>query len=259
MKNGIYSVLILLMISCGTKKTTTATSSEADLTSARLVQTYYAGTLDYNTFEARTRVKYASNGDTKPGVTVQIRIEKDKRIWMDGSLLGFSGARALITPTNIKFYDKLNRQYFDNDFSFLSNYVGIDLNFAQLQRLLTGQTIYDLREGKYNFVQEQDYYRVTPQKSNAIFDLLFEIATQPYVVQKQEVFVKEDNSTMYVNYGAYASVENKPFPTQMSVRANDGKRLTEVEIEYRSIKLNDPLRFPFNIPPGYSELVIDDK
>lgn len=258
MKNGVYIGVLVLLMSCGTKKATTV-SSEEDLTSARLIETYYAGTLDYNTFEARTRVKYASNGDTKPGVTVQIRIEKDKTIWMDGSLIGISGARALITPTTIKFYDKLNRQYFDKDFSFLSNYVGIDLNFDQLQRLLTGETIYDLREGNYNFVQEQDYYRVTPKKGNALFDLLFEIATQPYAVQKQEVVVKEDNSTMYINYGAYNTLEGKPFPTKMNVRANDGKRVTEVEIDYRSIKLNNPLRFPFKIPSGYSEIVINDQ
>lgn len=251
--------LVILLVSCGTKKTTTAATTAEDLTAARLVEEYYAQTLDYKTFEARTRAKYSSNGESKPGVTVVIRIEKDKTIWMDGSLLGFSGARALITPTTIKFYDKLNRQYFDNDFSFLSDYAGIDLNFDQLQRLLTGQTIYDLRDGKYAFTQEQDYFRVTPRKSNPLFDLLFEIGTQPYVVQKQEVVKKEDKSTVYISYGAYDMVEGKPFPTQMSVRANDGKRNTEVDIEYRSVNLNGAVRFPFKIPSGYKEIVLDGK
>ena len=251
--------LLVLLMSCGTKKATTASSSSRDLTAARLVQEYYAKTLDYTTFEARTRAKYSSNGDGKPAVTVVIRIEKDKTIWMDGSLLGFSGARALITPTTIQFYDKLNRQYFDNDFSFLSEYAGIDLNFDQLQRLLTGQTIYDLRDGKYSFAQEQDYFKVTPRKSNPLFDLLFEIGTQPYVVKKQEVVKKEDKSSVYISYGAYDAVEGKPFPTQMSVRAKDGKRATQIDIEYRSVTLNEALRFPFKIPSGYKEIVIDEK
>jgi len=251
--------MIILLASCGSKKTTTTTTTEEDLTAIRLVEQYYAGTLEYTTFEARTRAKYTSNGDSKPAVTVQIRIEKDKTIWMDGSLLGFSGARALITPTTIQFYDKLNKQYFDNDFSFLSEYAGIDLNFDQLQRLLTGQTIYDLREGQYAFAQEQDYFRVTPKKANPLFDLLFEIGTQPFVVQKQEVIKKEDNSTVYISYSAYNSVEGKPFPTKMNLRANDGKRDTQVDIEYRSVKLDEPLRFPFKIPSGYKEIVIDGK
>ncbi len=259
MKKGIYIAIFVLLMSCGSKKATTAGASEEDLTAARLVEQYYASTLDFTTFEARTRAKYTSNGESKPSVTVQIRIEKDKTIWMDGSLLGFSGARALITPTTIKFYDKLNNQYFDNDFSFLSEYAGIDLNFDQLQRLLTGQTIYDLREGQYAFVQEQDYFRVTPRKANPLFDLLFEIGTQPFIVQKQEVVKKEDQSTVYISYGAYDTVEGKTFPTQMQLKANDGKRDTQVDIEYRSVKLNGPLRFPFRIPSGYKEIVIDGK
>ena len=251
--------MILVLASCGSKKNKTTATSEEDLTAIRLVEQYYAETLEYNTFEARTRARYTSNGDSKPAVTVLIRIEKDKTIWMDGSLLGFSGARALITPTTIQFYDKLNKQYFDNDFSFLSEYAGIDLNFDQLQRLLTGQTIYDLREGQYAFAQEQDYFRVTPKEANPLFDLLFEIGTQPFVVQKQEVAKKEDNSTVYISYSAYNSVKGKPFPTQMNLHANDGKRETRVDIEYRSIKLNEALRFPFKIPSGYKEIVIDEK
>lgn len=258
MKQIAYISLILLLVSCGGSKKAVR-ASEADISTAKLVDEYYAGTLNYTTFEAKTRAKYTSNGDVKPGVTVQIRIEKDKTIWMDGSLLGFSGARALITPTTIKFYDKLNRQYFDNDFSFLSEYAGINLNFNQLQRLLTGQTIYDLRESKYIFAKEQDYFRVTPKKANPLFDLLFEIGTQPFIVQKQEVTVKEDQSTMYISYGAYTQVENKPFPTKMQLKANDGKHLTQIDIEYKNIDLNKSLRFPFKIPDGYKEIVIDGK
>lgn len=259
MKYIAYISLIVLFVSCGGSKTASTATSEEDLTAKRLVEEYYASTLNYNTFEAKTRAKFTTNGDTKPTVTVQIRIEKDKTIWIDGSLLGLSGARALITPDNIKFYDKLNRQYFDKDFSFLSNYLGIDLNFDQLQRLLTGQTIYDLREGTYSFRKEQDYFIVTPKKRNPIFDLLFEIGTQPFTVQKQEVVMKEDQRNLYLNYGAYNIVEGKPFPTQLSLKATEPKRTTQVAIEYKSIKINDPVRFPFKIPFGYDEIVIDGK
>ena len=35
-------------MSCGSKKTTTTSTSEEDLTATRLVEQYYAGTLEYN-------------------------------------------------------------------------------------------------------------------------------------------------------------------------------------------------------------------
>lgn len=259
MKYIAYIGFVMIFLSCGGSKKVATASSEEDLTAVKLVEEYYSNTLDYTTFEARTRARFTSNGDTKPTVTVQIRIKKDQTIWIDGSLIGLSGARALITPDNIKFYDKLNRQYFDKDFSFISNYLGIDLNFDQLQRLLTGQTIYDLRDGRYTFTKEQDYFTVTPKKGNPLFDLLFEISTQPFTVQKQEVVMKEDQRTLYLNYGAYAAVEGKPFPTQLNLLATEPKRTTQVDIEYKSVKVNEPVRFPFKMPSGYEEIVIDEK
>lgn len=258
MKQIAYISIIIILYGCGTKKATRAITEE-DITTARLVEEYYESTLEYTTFEAKTRAKYSNNGNANPVVTVQIRIEKDKTIWIDASLLGFSGARALITPTTIKFYDKINNQYFDNDYSFLSEYAGVDLNFDQLQRLLTGQTIYDLREGKYTFTKEHDYYRVTPKRSNPLFDLLFEIGTQPLMVKNQQVLIKEDRNTMNISYEGYNQVNGKPFPTKIQVNANDGKRTAQVDIEYKSVNLNNTLKFPFKIPSGYKEILIDGK
>jgi len=259
MKNTFYILALTLLISCGGSKKAVTTANEEDVTATRLVEEYYASTLNFDTFEARTRAKFTTNGDTKPTVTVQIRIKKDETIWIDGSLIGLSGARALITPDNIKFYDKLNRQYFDKDFSFLSNYLGVELNFDQLQRLLTGQTIYDLRDGRYSFNKEQDHFVVTPKNANPLFDLLFEIGTQPFTVQKQEVVMKKEQRNLYLTYGSYAIVENKPFPTKLNLRATEPKRTTQVAIEYKSVKVNDPVRFPFRMPSGYKEIVIDGK
>lgn len=259
MKNILFIGITILLVGCGGAKKAVTATSEEDLTAVRLVEEYYANTLNFDTFEARTRARFTTNGDTKPTVTVQIRIQKDETIWIDGSLLGLSGARALITPDNIKFYDKLNRQYFDKDFSFISNYLGIDLNFDQLQRLLTGQAIYDLRDGKYAFRSKQDYFVVTPKKANPLFDLLFEINTQPFSVKKQEVVMKEDQRNLYLTYDSYADVSGKPFPTQLNLRATEPKRTTLVDIEYKNVKINDPVRFPFRMPSGYEEIVIDGK
>ena len=74
MKQIAYISIILILTSCGAKKGTNTTTEE-DLTTARLVEEYYASTLEYTTFEAKTRAKYSSNGKGGPSVSVQIRIE----------------------------------------------------------------------------------------------------------------------------------------------------------------------------------------
>lgn len=253
MKNLFYIVAILIVTGCGSSKGVVNNESNEDLTTIRLINEYYENTLDFKTLDARTRLQYRDDKRSQT-VTVSMRIEKDKKIWLNASLLGITGARALITPESVQFYDKLNRQYFDGDFEFLSQYLGVDIDFLQLQRLLTGQAVYDLRDGKYNFEQTQTGYNVTPRKKLSGIELLFSISAQNFMVDKQRVAQPKDSVSLDVLYSDYQTVGGKPFPTAIAINANDNGDLTNVEIEFKNIDLDKEIRFPFSIPSGYKEL-----
>lgn len=257
MKHLIYLVLFCILASCGSKKAVSTGGAE-DISSKRLVNEYYANVLNFNTLDARTRVRYE---DTKQSqtVTVNIRMEKNKKIWLSASLLGITGARALVTPDKVQFYDKLNRQFFDGDFKFLSQYLGIDINFAQLQRLLLGQTVYDLRDGDYTFKEVGEGYTVTPKKQIPGIELLFAIDSKRFVTASQRVIQSSDNVSLDVAYNDFEIIGGKPFPTTMSFLANDDGSQKQVQIMYRNIELDGEVRFPFSIPAGYKEMKLDAK
>ena len=117
MKNLIYIFAIFILASCGGAKKITSTEAADDISTQKLISEYYANALDFKTMDARTRVRYTDRKRSQ-SVTVSIRIEKDQKIWLNASLLGISGARALVTPDRVQFYDKLNRQFFDGNFNF---------------------------------------------------------------------------------------------------------------------------------------------
>jgi len=258
MKNSIYILAIIILTSCGGAKGVATSGNTTDVTTTRLIDTYYENTLDFKTMNARTRVRY-DDGKTNQAATVTIRIEKDKKIWLNASLLGITGARALITPDKVQFYDKLNRQYFDGDFQFLSQYLGVDIDFSQLQRLLTGQVVYDLRDGAYNFEQTDTGYTVTPRRQLDGINVLFFLSAQNFTVEKQRVEQPSDNVALDVVYKDYKTVGNKPFPTQIDIIANDDGSETKVGITYRDIDLDTDIRFPFSIPSNYSEIELNAK
>ena len=257
MKNVLYILTVLIITSCGSSRGVVGTTSDEDVTTTRLINEYYENTLDFKTLDARTRLKY-DDGKNSQTVTVSIRIEKDKKIWLNASFIGITGARALVTPDRVQFYDKLNRQYFDGDFEFLSQYLGVDIDFYQLQRLLTGQAVYDLREGKYNFEQTQTGYNVTPKKQLSGIELLFSISAQNFMVDKQRVTQPKENVALDVVYSDYQTVGGKPFPTHIAIDANDSGDHTNVDIEFRNIDLDKAIRFPFSIPSGYKELDLNE-
>lgn len=259
MKKLVYITFIAILASCGGAKKVTNTETAEDISSKRLVKEYYNNALDFKTLDARTKIKYRDKKGSKPTVTLTIRIEKDKSIWMNASFIGFSAARALITPEKVQFYDKLNNQYFDGNFEFLSQYLGVDIDFFQLQRLLTGQTVYDLREGKYTFKETESGYEVTPRKQLDGINLFFGIGTQNFVTQEQRVEQLDSTGSLDIAYGDFKSLGGKTFPYSLDILADDGRNQSQVQIEFRDIDLNGELRMPFSIPSGYQEITLHAK
>ena len=45
-------------------------------------------------------------------------------------------AKALITPTKVSYYEKINNTYFEGDFSLLSNWLGTDLDFQKSSKFI---------------------------------------------------------------------------------------------------------------------------
>jgi hypothetical protein len=257
MKRLLLLLVISTLVSCGGTKKITNKATTEDIATARLIENYYANSFDFTTLVARTRVRYEDK-KTRQTVTVNIRIEKDKKIWLSASILGITGAKALITPEKVSFYEKINRRYFEGDFSFLSQYFGVQMDFEQLQRLLIGQTVYNLREGDYQVDQVEGLYKITPKKQLDLLNLFFYMEPQDFLIKKQQVTQPQDNLSLDVNYTEHQLVKGKPFPKNIGIQVLENADPTSIDIEYRSVEVDVPVRFPFSIPSGYKKITLDE-
>ncbi len=256
MKRLLLLLFIGMLSSCGGSKKITNKATTEDIATARLIENHYANSFDFTTLVARTRVRYEDK-KSRQTVTVSIRMEKDKKIWMSASILGITGAKVLITPEKVSFYEKINRKYFEGDFSFLSEYFGVQMNFEQLQRLLIGQTVYNLREGDYQVDQVEGLYKMTPKKQLDLLNLFFFMEPQDFLIKKQQVTQPQDNLSLDVNYTEHQLVNGKPFPRNIDIQVQENTDQTQIKIEYRSVEVNVPVRFPFSIPSGYKKIALD--
>lgn len=257
MKKLLFLLAMSVLASCGGAKKATKKAATEDIATARLIENHYANSFDFTTLVARTRVRYEDK-KSRQTVTVNIRIEKDKKIWMSASILGITGAKALITPDKVSFYEKINGQYFEGDFSFLSQYFGVQMDFKQLQRLLVGETVYNLREGNYRVDQVEGLYKMTPKKQMALLNLFFYMEPRDFLIKKQQVTQPKDNLSLTINYEEYQRVNEKPFPKNIGIQVVENTDQTLIEIEYRSVEVDVPVRFPFSIPSGYKKIVLDE-
>ncbi len=240
------------LISCGsTRKTTKIATKDAE--AANIIARHYNTAVDFKTLSGRLRAAYQTE-DKSQSVNLSFKIEKDKNIWLSAQILGFPVAKALITPTKVQYYEKMGKTYFDGDFSLLSKWLGTPLDFQKLQNLLIGQAIYDLREESYDFRQSPRGFQLIPSEETSDIEKMFVLDTENYKALAQQLMQHSENRNVIVTYNDYQQIKGKTFPTGLKIIANDGGKSTNIDLDYRSLSLNEDINFYFEIPSGYEEI-----
>jgi hypothetical protein len=253
MKYLLILCSVFIFASCGSTKSIKDIGSVEDIATAKLISSYYNNSFDFNTLAARMKVRYKDKKNSQ-SVTVSLRMDKGKTIWMSASILGISLAKARVTPTSVSYYEKIGRTYFDGDFDFLSEYFGVKMDFEQLERLLVGETVYDLREGKYVIDQVDNQYQITPKNQLDILNLFFFLEPQNFTLKKQRVTQPKDNLSLNVDYREHQILDGLNFPKTIFIEVLENTDRTTIDLDYKSVERNVDLRFPFTIPDGYKEI-----
>lgn len=248
----IISIAIFI-VSCKSKK---EAFEMEDAVTSKVVTMHYNNEAKFETLNSRMRLKYQDE-ERSQSVTVSFRMEKDSTIWMSAQLLGIPLAKALITRDRVSYFEKINKTYFDGDYSLLSKWLGTPLDFEKLQNLLLGQTIYDLREDRYKLTESTRGYQLVPANGAVIIKKLFLLDPQSYKATAQQLSQDKENRSVTVTYPKYQRVSGQTLPEDIRIVANESGKGTQIEISMRSVILNEPVTFPFEIPSGYEEIVIE--
>ena len=253
-QKALLLVFGLLVISCGPKKT--AAERKADATKENVIQQNLAAAPSFKTMQGRLRGSY-DDGEDSQSISVSIRMEKDKAIWLSAKLGGLiTVAKVMVTPQRVQFYEKINGSYFDGDFSLLSQWLGTELDFNKVQNLLIGQPIYELNSKEYRLTSTQNGYQLasleeSPIAKSFLIDLL------SFRTKAQQLVRAEENEGVTITYDDFYGQENYGMPQNITIIANQGDGTTKINIDYRSLEFNESVSFPFSIPSGYEEIVIE--
>ena len=247
-----FCMILLLIVSCKSGKIITDGTVDDKLSSKAVIKNHYKNQLSFRTLSGRMKIDY-SDGFSSQGVSVSLRMEKDKTIWLSAPL---GVVKAFITPTRVSFYNKLQNEYFDGDFSYLSNLLGSDLNFEQLQNLLLGQAIFDLREDKYDVAIAKETYELRPKKAAELFKVLFQIEPQNFKMATQQLAQPLKKRLLQINYKNYQQKDSRILPDEIGITAIDKEERTIIAIEYRNMEFNRSLNFPYKIPKGFDKIVL---
>jgi len=251
----IVVLICIAIVVFGCRSTKTLKSKgevSTNMTAKELIKENQNKKARFKTLQARVKVDYTQNSKTQ-SYTVNLRMEKDKTIWIN-SILGL--ARVMITPDRVSFYDKINNQYFDGDYSLLSDLLGVKLNFKKVESLLLGEAIYDLKDDQYQLSSQENSYVLEPKKQQAFLELFFLLNPGHFKMDSQQLYQPSKHRFLEIDYKSYQKVSKQIFPENLKIIAVEDTEEVSIEMEYKSITLNEDLRFPFKIPSGYKEITI---
>jgi len=254
MKNYLGFLLLILICSCKTAKTAIAEGSAGNSVEAgKIIQGHYANKKDFSTAYIKAGARYKDDKQSQ-SVNAEIRIKKDQAILVSIRFLGITMAKALITPTEVKYYEKINGTYFEGDFAALSQWLGTDFDYQKVQNLLIGQALDNLQKGNYKNSVADNLYKLESSDGKTSKEFFFE--SEQFLLKKEQISQTAQQRMLQVFYPNYNQYPQGALPSGIVIDATQSKGKTNINIEYNSVTFNDELSFPYSVPDGYERIFI---
>ncbi len=248
----ILSLLVLLLFNCKTSKTVSGGQANYNLSTKQLIKENAKQTPDFKTLQSKLKITYTQDGNTQTH-SVSFRVKKDEKLWMSAS---FSIVKALITPDKVSFYNKLDNTYFEGDFAYLSKLLGTELDFVKVQNLLLGESLFNLEKASYKASVDDGVYVLQPKKQRELFELFLLLDPSYFKVKSQQITQPKEHRHLQIDYLSYQNVEKQMLPERLKIIAVESNEETIIDLEFKSVSLNEDLRFPFKIPSGFKAIIL---
>ena len=177
-----------------------------------------------------------------------MRISADEKIWINAS---FGAARILIDSDSIKYYNKIEKNYFISDINYINDKIGFDLNFEIFQNLILGILIHKFDPSSLYKKTENSYlYRDDKFIINSKV-IQSTVSISPYNFRVLKHSFKDQSNFFEVSYDDYKIVDEQILPTRIRF-SNNG--LENLYIDIKSISSLEKINIPFRIPKDYKRI-----
>lgn len=242
-------VLILALAGCS-KKVTSPTVSK--LSTFIPNDSLSIEQIDFEYLHGKGRMML-KDGNKENEVKANIRVRKDSVIWMNFTVIGVQGGRALITRDSITIMNNVKNEYFVFDYKELSKKFNLEINYDMIQSAMLGNLL--MKRTERDTVERKTASYLLNQQSGTI-DVLNYISATTMKIQKVELKENNTHNSLVINYANFQPLDTKLFPydgtIQLFYKAAAGLLNTTIIFEYNKVEVGDKeLRFPFNIPKKY--------
>lgn len=263
----IFSALLLVFTtSCrSTRKALKAPLK--DQGEAYLLDRMKEAQLNYEWFSSRLSITLTDERKNTTELRGQLRIRRDSAIWISLTpMLNIEAARLLVTPDSVKLINRLDKTYYNDDFSLINTLFSSSADFYLLQSLLTGNDLVNYETENFRAGLDNSEYRLSTtgrakkkrflRKNEQQKILVQNIWLKPENYKISKINLKEvgdETHKLQVVYSAFETLGTHIVPTQLIFEINAARRML-LNIRYLRPELDTPQPMPFKIPDNFSKM-----
>lgn len=241
----LLSALLLINIGCSRKTTGPAVTQPPK-------PTLNIEEINFDYFEGKARL-ILRDSKKERDVKATIRIRRDSVIWMNFTVIGIQGGKALINRDSITIVNTVDKEFYVFEFKELSRRFNFDINYDILQAAMLGNLVIKPSESD-EVIKESSMYLLKQQSGSVNVLNYVNSATQK--IEKIELKEGNSSNSLLLNYSNFQPVGDKIFPYNGTInlfyQAVNGLLNTTIIFEYNKAEVGTKeLRFPFNIPKRY--------
>ncbi len=213
---------------------------------------------DAEWLSAKLKITYSDDYQTRK-MTANIRMRKDSIIWMNVKKMSVEAARIKITPDSIYAIDRLNKEYFVKDLSFLEKEYNIPSrksgpsNFKVLQEVIFGNPIF-FDGSQLKSTINTSFYQL--DNENDDFNSQYLVDGISFFLTQMSFQEKHSRQNLKATFERTTEMEEYPnfsyFRNFILFSDNIGN--VSVDVKFSKLEINSPKTIRFEIPSHYTKL-----
>ncbi len=226
-----------------------------------------------------------SSSENKSSFRINLKSKKDEQILVAISKLNIPVGRVLLTPDSVKYVNYIDHNYFVDDYSFISDFLNMDINFSTIQNIISNNVFSyrdDPRDDYKTFDSfiESGMYVLQSEKNRKIFKMekgrpqkidrrlkrldvealiLQRMFFDPvhYSLKKLEIFDKTNNRNVFMTFDEFTEVNGKEYPGAIDMSFQSEVDKVSVKLKMNGFSTEEITSFSIKIPEKYEEIRVN--
>ncbi len=280
-----FLVIVLGFSSCKTSREIPRANVKP-IGTAKLLKNVAENSLVYESFSInRINCQFNSN-QSKTSFKISLKAIKDKQILASITKLNIPVGRVLLTPDSVVYVNYIDRNFFVDDYTFLSNFLNIDLDFSTIQSIISNNAFSYRNDEKdkdfktFSTSVENGMYVLQSEKERKVFRMdekektgkierrLKRLDDNALILQKMSfnpsnfaftrllIEDKTNNRKMEMNFDEFEKVLNKDYPGEIDMNFNSESENISLKLRMSGFSTEKLDSLNLDIPQKYQQIKV---